>query len=64
MTTYNKVFHYHNDRLADLLTYKAQRDKSEFDRLFTRMDKYVKAHPDLGAFLQANKKYDHKSVSY
>ena len=64
MTTYNSVFHYHNDRLGDLLCYKTQRDKGAFDLLFAHMDKYIKAHPDLELFLRANPKYDHRSVAY
>jgi hypothetical protein len=57
-------FHYHNDRLRDLLRCKEQQDEFEFRMLKDHMDRYVANRPALANYLAQNPQYDHSDVSF
>ena len=59
-----KTFNYYNDRLADLLTYKARRDRDDFDRLASHLDSFLENQWRLAEWLEANPEYDHRRVSF
>jgi len=56
-------FHYHNDRLRDLLRCKEQQDEFEFRMLKDHLDRYVANRPALANYLAQNPQYDHSDVT-
>ena len=63
-TMKTKEFHYHNDRLRDLLHYREQQDEFEFRMLKDHLDRYVANHPALANYLAHNPQYDHSDVIF